>query len=242
MNNCSGHRFSIFLATAVILSSAAVCHAGLNINIGLPAIIAPAPQPPPPQPMYEAPAPVEVVGEPPPVVVFQQPPQLLYSAVLGYYVAVNTPHEMVFVDNTYYMHRHGYWFAASSYSGPWVVAQAQYLPGGLRRFRWEQIRRYRDNEYRVYRRDPGHYQGRVLDHRAVAAVAERRAVERAEHREGRAEARQVERKEARVEQKNIEKMKAGANVTNKDAKGKTAKVAPQKVAKKEEKKKDENKK
>jgi hypothetical protein len=248
MNYRCGRSILILLTVSVLLSSTAICYAwGINVNIpgittaipppppppqpvyyAVPApvvVVAEPPPPPPPQPVYyEAPARVVVVAEPPPTVVFQQPPQLLYSAQLGYYVAVNTPHEMVFVDNTYYIHRHGYWFASPSYSGPFVAAQPQYLPIGLTRYKWAEISRYRDNEYKVYRRDPAHYQGRILDHRAVA---EHRATERAEHR---GEVRAEERKEVRAEDRKIamnEKVKA---------KDKVIKAAPPKAGKKEDKK------
>lgn len=248
MNFCYCRHCHILFTMAVILVNASVCGAGgLNINIEVPSGNA-APQPPPvyyqappAQPVYyQAPPPV-VASEPPPVVVFQQPPQLLYSAQLGYYVAVNTPYEMVFVDKTYYVHRNGYWFASSSYTGPFVAAQPQYLPVGLTRYRWADIRRYRDNEYRVYRRDPLHYQGRILDHRAVV---EHRAMERGEHRSDvRAEERREVRKEFRVEERRDVRKEVRAEdrkiANNEKVK---AEAKPSKGAvKKEEKKKEEKK-
>jgi hypothetical protein len=220
MNNCHYRRMPILLVTAFLLSSTTICSAGwLNVNVDIPGI----PAPPPPAVIVEAPA---------PVIIFEQPPQLLYSAELGYYVAVNTPHEMVFIDNTYYIHRNGYWLAAPSYEGPWVVTQPQYLPLGLVRFNVSLFRRYRDNEYRNYRRDPAHYQGRILDHHAGS---EHRATEPAGHRgEARPEDRRMDNKEkARMTDSRKEAPKKEA--VKKDT---PKKVAPKKeAAPKEEKKK-----
>ena len=149
---------------------------------------------------------------------------------------------MVFVDNAYYIHRHGYWFSSQSYNGPFLAAQPQYLPVGLTRYKWAEIRRYRDNEYRVYRRDPGHYQGRALDHRAVA---EHHATERAEHR---SEVRTGERKEVRKEVRTEERRDVRKEVHAEDrkiaktekviAENKAIKAASPKASKKEEKKEE----
>lgn len=131
----------------------------------------------------------------PPVVVMQKPPRLIYSSELGYYVAVDTPYEMVYIDNSYYVHRHGRWFVSSVYNAAWIAVELQSFPDRLRRYDWAQIRRYRDHEYDVYRRDPGHYQGRFYDYRApehhaaphtgqrALAPREGHAVTRGEHHE-----------------------------------------------------------
>jgi hypothetical protein len=112
-----------------------------------------APPPPPP------PAPV-VAYSAPPQVVFRAPPSFIYSPHLGFYVAVETPYDAVYLDGHYYLWSNGFWYAAPRYNGPWVVVQAGRVPAPLHRFGWKEIRRYRDSEYREYHRDKKHYKGR----------------------------------------------------------------------------------
>jgi hypothetical protein len=112
-----------------------------------------APPPPPP------PAPV-VVYSAPPQVVFRAPPRFIYSPHLGFYVAVETPHDIVYLDGHYYLWDKNFWYAAPYYDGPWVVVQARRVPPPLHRFGWEKIRRYRDLEYGEYHHDKKHYKGR----------------------------------------------------------------------------------
>ncbi len=128
---------------------------------------APPPPPPPPAPVAEAapppppppPAPV-VVAPAAPQAVFGAPPQFIYSPSLGFYVAVETPYDLVFVDGRYYLWNNGFWYTAPYYSGPWIVARAGRLPRVLGRFRYEDIRRHRDFEYHAFLRDRKHYRGR----------------------------------------------------------------------------------
>jgi hypothetical protein len=119
------------------------------------------PPPPPPALMAEiAPPPAPVVAYPaPPQAVFGVPPRFIYSPHLGFYVAVETPYDAVFLDGEYYLWSKGFWYAAPYYNGPWVVVQAGRVPPPLHRFGWKEIRRYRDSEYREYHRDQKHYKG-----------------------------------------------------------------------------------
>jgi Glycine-zipper domain len=108
--------------------------------------------PPPPPPVMVSPA--------PPQFVFQAPPRFIYSPRLGFYVAVETPYDLVYVDGRYYFWDNGLWYASSYYNGPYVVVQARRVPPSLVRFRYSEIRRYRDSEYRVFLHDKKHYRGR----------------------------------------------------------------------------------
>jgi hypothetical protein len=125
-----------------------------------------APPPPPPPPVAEAappppspPGPV-VASPAPPQVVFGAPPRFIYSPALGFYVAVETPYDVVFLDGRYYLWGNGFWYEAPYYNGPWIVVRAGRVPPPLHRFAWNEIRRYRDYEYREFHRDQRHYQGR----------------------------------------------------------------------------------
>jgi hypothetical protein len=114
------------------------------------------PPPPPPAPVAAVappppPPPAPVVAYPgPPQVVFRAPPSFIYSSYLGFYVAVETPYDAVYLDGHYYLWSKGFWYSAPYYNGPWVVVQARRVPPPLHRFGWKEIRRYRDSEYREY--------------------------------------------------------------------------------------------
>jgi hypothetical protein len=123
----------------------------VNLNVGVPPVVV---QPAPPPVVY-APTPA-----PEPEVYFDTAPQFIFSPALGFYVAVGVPYDVVYIGNRYYLNRGGYWYSAPYYNGPWVVTRRGYLPPGLRRHRFEEIRYYRDVEYRGYMRDREHYRGR----------------------------------------------------------------------------------
>jgi hypothetical protein len=88
-----------------------------------------------------------------------QPPEFILPPALGFYVAIGVPYDMVFVSNVYYLHKGNVWYRAPRYDGPWVVTPYKRLPPGIRKHRFEKIRYYRDEEYRRYRADEGHYRG-----------------------------------------------------------------------------------
>jgi hypothetical protein len=100
------------------------------------------------------------VPAPAPVVVIEEPPLFLYPPGLGFYVAVGVPYDLLYFDNQYYLFRGNTWHRASHFNGPWVVVRHKHLPPGLRRHRIERIRVIRDDEFRVYDRDRGHFRGK----------------------------------------------------------------------------------
>jgi uncharacterized protein YcfJ len=110
------------------------------------------PPPPPPVPMVTYPA--------PPQVVFRAPPRFIYSPHLGFYAAVETPYDVVYLEGHYYLWSKGFWYAAPYYNGPYFVVQGARVPPPLHHYGWKEIRRYRDLEYGEYHRDKKHYKGR----------------------------------------------------------------------------------
>jgi hypothetical protein len=125
---------------------------GMEPGAAAPMAEAVPPPPPPPAPVVVSPA--------PPQVVFGAPPRFIYSPSLGFYVAVDTPYDVVFLDGQYYLWSNGFWYVAPYYNGPWVVIRAGRVPRPLHRFGWREIRRYRDYEYWEFHRDERHYRGR----------------------------------------------------------------------------------
>ena len=174
---------------SVLLGICTPAHAGVNldIHIGTPApvVVAPAVS----APVYQAPEPAPVpepvypvAQEPAPTVVIEQAPQLIFSPILGFYVAVGAPYDMVYVNNLYYVHRNGVWLASPNVRGPWLETPAYRLPYGLKRYNVERIRFYRDKEYSVYRRDPANYHGRFLNHEPINRAEIHRPVDPSDHR------------------------------------------------------------
>lgn len=141
----------IAAAFVLVVAGAATAQAGVNLhlNIGVPVAAAPM-------------TPFEVAASYPTVpsqLVLEEPPRFIYSPNLGFYVSVGIPHDIAYIDHGYYLYRGGYWYLAPSYQGPWSLVRQRRLPPELRRHRYEQIRHFRDREYRAYVRDRGHYRG-----------------------------------------------------------------------------------
>ena len=111
-------------------------------------------------PRGEGPPAAVVAAPEPPQVVFPVPPRLIYSPELGFYVAVETPYDLIFFDGQYYLWGNGFWYSAPYYNGPWVVVEPGRVPPILHRYGWEGIRWHRDDEYRRFLRDREHYHAR----------------------------------------------------------------------------------
>jgi len=155
-----------------------------------PVVAAPPPPPPPGMPQAEVPSvdapplPPEIDAEPgqystPPAVYLDESPQFVYSPALNSYVAVGVPYDLVYTGNGYFYFYGGRWFRGPYYNGPWVPAARRYFPPALLRYRIDQVRYYRDVEFRRYNHDRAHYDGRT--HRP-AYRGEKRKVERKEER------------------------------------------------------------
>ena len=139
---------------AVAATSLAQAEVNVNVNVGLPAprVFVPAPLPPLPS--------ARVVVSAPPAVIFDVAPQFIAPSRLGFYVGVDTPYDIIFSSDYYYLYYGNSWLRARHHNGPWVEVPYRQLPPGIRRHRIEQIRSYRDQEYRVYHEDRDHYRGR----------------------------------------------------------------------------------
>lgn len=124
------------------------------------------PPPPPPPPQYVAPAPPPPVPEPeyaapPPEFYLDDAPQFVYSPPLGMYVAVGVPYDLVYTGNEYFYFYGGNWYRGAYYDGPWSYAPRRSYPPTFLRYRINNIRRFREAEYRRFERDRAHYDGRL---------------------------------------------------------------------------------
>lgn len=130
----------LFLITVIAAASTAQAEVNVHVNVGVPV--------------------PRVVVSAPPAVLFEAAPQFIAPSSLGFYVGVDTPYDIIFSSDLYYLYYGNSWHRSRFYNGPWVEIPYRQLPPGIRKHRIEQIRSYRDREYRVYRNDRDHYRGR----------------------------------------------------------------------------------
>ncbi|GLI38155.1 YXWGXW repeat-containing protein [Geobacter hydrogenophilus] len=153
----------IIASIACLAALTGTAHAGnvdfsIGINLGnrpvavsYEPVYAPAP-PPRYEPVY-APAPQPVYVPAPQPVVIAEPPQFVLSPSLGFYVAMDTPYDLFYAGNRYYLSRNGVWYGGASYRGPWATVAYRSLPRELRRYPVATIRQQRDTDYRRWCND-----------------------------------------------------------------------------------------
>lgn len=90
------------------------------------------------------------IGPPPPVVV-QARPTMIYLPEPAAYVAVGIPYDIYFVGGRYYYLHGNDWFWGNGYNGPWTVVSYSSIPPGLRKYKVERLHEFREREYKVYK-------------------------------------------------------------------------------------------
>ncbi|QEM69670.1 hypothetical protein FO488_16945 [Geobacter sp. FeAm09] len=95
-----------------------------------------------------------------PNVTIPNPPLFITPPRLGFYVGVETPYDIFFAYDAYYLYYGTSWYRAAGYKGPWTIVHHDTLPPIIRKYRIESIRQYRDMEYRTFRRERDRYRGR----------------------------------------------------------------------------------
>lgn len=130
-------------------------------------------------------------------------------------MSVGSPYDIFYYRNRYYLNYRGRWYRSYSYRGPWIFIGYSGLPVRIRRHRLEDLRRYRDVEYRKPDYRSNRYQREDDNRRRVLeqkySTPERRRVQEAP---GRApEGRRVQEAPARApeERKAQEQPKKGDN-------------------------------
>ena len=109
-----------------------------------------------------------------PSFIINSPPSFIYLRTQGFSVSVGSPYDIVYYGNRYYIYHNGHWYRSYYYRGPWVLIIDSRLPYQIRRHRWEDIRRYRDIEYRRPDSRTNQYQRnddnkrRIIDQRSNA--------------------------------------------------------------------------
>ena len=130
-------------AIVVVLAMTSGCRGNVNATAG-----APIPQP------------AIMAGLP--NMAFPCPPLFIMPPRLGFYVGVGVLYDIAFAYDNFYLYYGKTWYRAPNCKGPWTIVQYDALPPIIRKQRIESIRKYRDMEYRIYRRDQAHYRSRTF--------------------------------------------------------------------------------
>ncbi|MDD2735086.1 MAG: hypothetical protein PHF56_14175 [Desulfuromonadaceae bacterium] len=129
------------LVFVLVALTASTAQAGVNVNVNV-----------------GVPAPRVVVSSP--SVYFEVAPLFVAPSRLGFYVGAETPYDIIFSSDYYYLYYGNSWHNSRHYNGPWVEVHYRDLPPAIRNHRIEEIRSYRDREYRSYRNERNNYRGR----------------------------------------------------------------------------------
>jgi hypothetical protein len=110
---------------------------GVDIHLGAPAPVVMAPRP--------------VSRRPAPTFSFKETPEFIYSPFLTFSLAIGAPYDLFSDNSNYYICYQGYWYRSPQLNGPWALVDYRSLPPAFRRYKIERIRKYRDQEYDLYR-------------------------------------------------------------------------------------------
>jgi len=131
----------VLILAAVTMVSSAEAQVNVSVNIGVP----------PPRVVVSTPS-----------IRFEVAPLFVAPSRLGFYVGAETPYDIIFSSDYYYLYYGNSWHHSRDYNGPWVEVHYRDLPPSIRKHRIEEIRSYRDQEYRVYRNERNNYHGRYF--------------------------------------------------------------------------------
>ena len=193
---------SVLFLIIAAFAAASLAQAQVNVNVNVdvpgPRVIVPAPPPPP-----------RVIVSAPPAVLFEAAPYFLALSRLGFYVGVDTPYDIIFSSDYYYLYYGNSWHRGRHHNGPWVEIPYRDMPPGIRKHRIERIREYRDREYRVYRDDRDHYRGRHFrpDHERKQEWKEERRDERRQDKEEWKDERRRDKEERKEEKRDRKREK-----------------------------------
>ena len=174
---------AVIALVITVITAATFAQAEVNVNISI-----------------GTPLPRVIVASPP-AVRFEAAPLFVAPSQLGFYVGVDTPYDIIFSSGFYYLYYGNSWHRSGYYNGPWVEVPYREMPAGIRRYRIEQIRSYRDREYRVYHRDRDHYRGQSFrpDHERKEQIKDDRRRDKEERKDERRQERDERKDERRDE-------------------------------------------
>jgi len=82
-----------------------------------------------------------------PSFVISSAPNFVYLRSQKFSVSVDSPYDIVYYRNYYYIQQNGRWYRSSNYRGPWITMVSKRVPYQIRKHRFDDIRRYRDVAY-----------------------------------------------------------------------------------------------
>lgn len=106
------------LALAGFAADAVTSHAGVdvNVNLGIPVVVAPAPVAVAPRPVY-----------------VEEPPEMVVIPRSNVYFAPGGNVDLFFYDNRWWNRRGDRWYRANSYNGPWGAVGPRHVPAPVYR-------------------------------------------------------------------------------------------------------------
>lgn len=153
------NKHSVALAMLCAFTMGAACPpADANVATGF-RFDAPPPVPlkkgpPPPQPKTKKktapPTPTQLWNHR--RVYFDKRPDFIWTPRLGFSVSIGGAFDLILFGDRYYVCDDKSWYWSRAYDGPWFYIESNRLPEKLRRYRQEEIRQLRDEEYQ--RRQP----------------------------------------------------------------------------------------
>lgn len=79
-----------------------------------------------------------------PEVYLAAPPEFLQPQDLPYFVAIEIPYDLIYLDGVFYLLSHGHWFRSDVFEGPWEMVDGGKLPEALRSVNARNLRTKRD--------------------------------------------------------------------------------------------------
>ena len=124
--------FLLFPLWLVVVSNsqAANVDVGININLGVPAVV------------------------------IASPPDFLLIPALGLHVSIGSPYDLFYLDGYYYQFNKNRWYRSNHYQGPWGYVERGKLPKHFRKHEYRQMLDRRDRDYREYNKDRGKHRDR----------------------------------------------------------------------------------
>lgn len=84
----------------------------------------------------------------PDVVVVDTAPGFIFLPDQGFAVAEHGDSPVIYYERSYYVYDGRFWYSSARQDGPWIVLRDVVVPPPIRRYRVDEIVRYRDAEYR----------------------------------------------------------------------------------------------
>lgn len=88
-----------------------------------------------------------------PKITLRVPPPMVWLPIPQVYVARDTPHQIFYHEDRYYLFHEDRWYVGPGYEGPWAIVHVGLLPPGLRAYR---ARDWDDYQREAYRRHRDH--------------------------------------------------------------------------------------